>query len=125
MRAHLVIGLASALAACTAHHAQLARAQAAFDASELERADVTLRDLEPNRRVLDADDRARYDYLRGMTELRLGDRAAARHWLGIAKANDAPALPAEWRARLDESLKELDTAVYDDGYGTLITTSKK
>lgn len=119
MRALILI----ALGACTAQHDQLARAQSAFDASAFPRAEVSLRDLESSRAQMSADDRARYDFLRGMTELQLGDRVAARHWLGIAKANDAAALPAEWRARIDASLKELDTAVYDDGYAAI--TSKK
>ena len=117
-------GLALGLA-CSPPRAQLARAQSAFDAADLQSARMSLVDMQTNEGGLDAADRARYRYLRGMTALRLGDRAEARHWLGLAKANDAAALPTEWRARLDESLKELDTAVYDDGYGSLVTSEKK
>ena len=128
MRALLLTALfltsAVTSAACTTQRDQLARSQTAFDASDLERARLSLRDLEPNVRLLAPADRARYDYLRGMTEYRLGNRAEARHWLGITRANDASALPGEWRVRLDESLKELDTAVFDDGYSSLVTSKK-
>lgn len=110
------------LVSCSPPRDQLARAQSAFDAANLQSARVSLADMKASESRLDASDRARYRYLRGMTALGLGDRAEARHWLGITKANDAAALPTEWRARLDESLKELDTAVFDDGYGSLVTS---
>jgi hypothetical protein len=60
-------------------------------------------------------DQARYAYLRGMTDYRLGYRPYARYWLGIARSIEKEhpgGLNQEWRDRLAKSLEDLDNDVY-------------
>jgi hypothetical protein len=129
MRARLSFGLAcvaiaaaTALPACTTYRDDLARSERAFEENQHERALAILRMLEPDLHHLDEPQRARYAYLRGMTDYRVGYKADARHWLAVAKAMDEKtpgSLPQDWRTRLDQSLTELDQVVYQDGIEAL------
>ena len=103
---------------CTTYKDDLARSQRAFEDNQHERAIAILRMLEPDTRHLDAPDQARYAYLRGMTDFRIGYKADARHWLAVAKAMDEKSpgiLASDWRQRVDQSLAELDTLVWATG----------
>src|SRR5580698_1336395 len=107
--------LAVALSACTTYKDDLARSQRAFEDNQHERALAILRMLEPDTHHLQPSERARYAYLRGMTDFRVGYKADARHWLAVAKAMDEKtpgSIPADWRTRLDQSLAELDSSVW-------------
>jgi hypothetical protein len=67
---------------------------------------------------LTPEERARYAYLRGMTEYRLGHLNEARHWLALADASErlAPeSLSGDWKTRLGETLGELNEKVFEDG----------
>src|ERR1700678_3000342 len=84
---------------CNTYADSLTRAQRAFEQSEHERTLAILRTLEPDIRRLSESDRAKYCYLRGLTDYRIGYRLEARHWLSLASAvvKETPdALPADW-----------------------------
>lgn len=107
-----------ALTACAIYREDLNRGQRLYDESQYERARAIFRALEADQDSLRATDRARYFYLRGMTEYRLGLRRDARHWLALAKATDQThpgGLAQEWRERLERSLDELNREVYGLG----------
>ncbi len=111
-----------ALSACTTYRDALARSQDAFQKNEYEHTLGLLRALEPDTIRLTTPEKAQYAYLRGMTDLRLGHRADARHWLAIARAHDDASpgtLPVDWRSRMNEALGELDAVVYSEGYSAL------
>jgi hypothetical protein len=113
----LVFLLAIALCplACATYREELNRGQRMYEQNQYENALALWRILEEDADSLGASDRARYAYLRGMTDYRLGLRADARHWLGIAKATDyaqAGALTAEWKERMEQSLSDLNQDVY-------------
>jgi hypothetical protein len=111
-----------AAAGCSTYRDDLARSQHAFEENQHETALAVLRMLEPDTSHLDPNERARYAYLRGMTDFRIGYKADARHWLAVAKAMDEKVpgmIPAEWRARLDQSLGELDAQVWTAGMESL------
>ncbi len=118
----VVAASSSALSACATYHDDLVRSQVAFEASELERALALLRGLEPDMSRLSGADRARYAYLRGMTDYRIGYRSEARHWLAVAASleDKTPgSLLPDWEKRLTESLTELNEEVYSDGIASL------
>ena len=103
---------------CATYSDELGRGQAAFEKSEYERALGTFRALEPDQRHLATSDQARYAYLRGMTDYRIGYRADARHWLAVAKAiedQQPKSLPSDWKSRLNDALTELNDEVYAAG----------
>jgi hypothetical protein len=107
---------------CNTYADSLGRAQRAFEQSEHERALAILRTLEPDVRRLTDSDRAKYYYLRGLTDFRIGYRLEARHWLSLASAivkQTPDALPADWSKRLKESQKDLDESVYTSGIASL------
>ena len=107
---------------CNTYADSLTRAQRAFEQSEHERTLAILRTLEPDIRRLSDSDRAKYCYLRGLTDYRIGYRLEARHWLSLASAvvKETPdALPTDWAKRLKEALKDLDEAVYTAGIASL------
>ena len=113
---------ALATSACSTYRDDLVRSQRAFEENQHETALAVLRMLEPDTSHLDTDEQARYAYLRGMTDYRIGYKADARHWLAVAKAMDEkrPGLiPEEWRTRLDQSLAELDAQVWTAGMESL------
>jgi|HubBroStandDraft_5_1064220.scaffolds.fasta_scaffold542676_1 hypothetical protein len=118
----LVTALALGSFGCNTYADSLSRAQRAFEQSEHERALAILRVLEPDARRLSDSDRAKYCYLRGLTDYRIGYRLEARHWLSLTAAvvKETPdALPADWTKRLKEALKDLDEAVYTGGIASL------
>jgi hypothetical protein len=115
----LVAGLASG---CATYQDQLARGESAFEASEDERALAIFRNLEIDTGRLSDAERAHYAYLRGMTDYRIGYKAEARHWLSIAAALEQQtpdSLPAEWKKRMTESLKEMNEEVFTAGIESL------
>ncbi|HEY3815775.1 MAG TPA: hypothetical protein VGL81_01310 [Polyangiaceae bacterium] len=122
----LVIALASlvplAASGCATYHDDLARGERAYEASEDERALAIFRSLETDTNRLTDTERAHYSYLRGMTDYRIGYKAEARHWLSVAAALEQQtpdSLPAEWKKRMSESLKEMNEEVYTAGIESL------
>jgi hypothetical protein len=117
MRTAVVLLLAVALSslACATYREELTRGQRMYEENQYEHALALWRILEDDADSLSPTDQARYAYLRGMTDYRLGLRADARHWLAIAKATDqthAGGLSAAWQQRLEESLTDLNQDVY-------------
>jgi len=101
--------------ACATYREELNRGQRLYEDNQYEHALALWRILEDDLDSLSPSDRARYAYLRGMTDYRLGFRADSRHWLGIAKATDqmhAGSLSAAWEERLEQSLTDLNQDVY-------------
>ncbi|MEO8800661.1 MAG: hypothetical protein ABI551_22415 [Polyangiaceae bacterium] len=112
-----VLTLALAQEGCATYHDELARGETAFEANEHEKALAIFRALEPDLAHLDHAERARYDYLRGMTDYRIGYKTDARHWLLLAmnEEKEKPGtLPNDWKHRLEQTVNELDAAVFDD-----------
>lgn len=110
------------LVGCATYSNELTRAQRAYEQGEDERALGLLRALEPDVDRLTASDRARYSFLRGMTDYRLGYRADARHWLAMAGAVQKGAvasLSPDWSATLNDTLNDLNLAVYQAGITSL------
>ncbi len=103
------------LTGCSTYRQHLNRGQRAYEENQHELALAIWRDLEPDMDSLDDRERARYSYLRGMTDYRLGYRADARHWLAIAKAIDEEhpgGLEAAHLERVAEALEDLNREVY-------------
>jgi hypothetical protein len=120
--AGFVVLSAWAVGACTTYQDDLNRSQHAFDASEHERSLAILRQLENDQGRLSVSDRAHYAYLRGMTDYRIGYRLDARHWLAIAAAIEQTtpgSLNPDVTKRMNDSLKELNEAVYSGGIEAL------
>ncbi len=118
----LVLGLSLSAAACATYEDDLGRAQHAIDAGQHERALAIFRILEPDLGRLSVADRARYAYLRGTTDRKMGYDAEARHWLSMAMAIEAStprSLPAEWSRRAAAALQELNEQVYTAGIQAL------
>ncbi len=120
MRRLLPLAVFTALLAtsCATYTDELGRGQAAFEKNEYERALATFRTLEPDQRHLQTSDQARYAYLLGMTDYRIGYKANARHWLAVAKAledQQPKSLPSDWKSRLNDALTELNDEVYAAG----------
>jgi len=118
----LSILVLSLVQGCTTYRDELSRAQNAYDANEHERALALTRAIEPNAPYLTVPERARYYYLRGMTDFRIGYRAEARHYLALARAieSETPgALPTDSKNRMDETLGTLNTEVYASGISAL------
>jgi hypothetical protein len=119
MRTALVLLLAIALGlcplACATYREDLNRGQRMYEENQYEHALALWRTLEDDADSLSPKDQARYAYLRGMTDYRLGLRADARHWLAIAKATEQAhvgSLNAAWQERLEQSLTDLNQDVY-------------
>jgi hypothetical protein len=110
--------LALLLASCVTYREDLNRGQRLYDESQYERALAIFRVLEADQDSLSPPDRARYFYLRGMTDYRLGFRRDARHFLALAKATEHEhpgGLAPEARERLEKYLGELNREVYGLG----------
>jgi len=119
--------VALSLGACTTYRDQLARGQQSFEKNEYEQTLGQLRVLEADLGHLDTPEQAKYAYVRGMTDYRVGYRADARHWLSIARAYDDATpgtLPAAWKTRMNDALDEMNAVVYSAGLAALATTRK-
>ena len=110
----LVVSALSAVA-CVTYREDLNRGQRMYEENQYEHALALWRGLEDDTDSLSLNDQARYAYLRGMTDYRLGFRADSRHWLAIAKATEqahSGGLSVEWKERMDQSLTDLNQDVY-------------
>jgi hypothetical protein len=100
---------------CATYRDDLNRGQRMYLDTHYDQALAIWRVLEPDLDSLSGAERSRYEYLRGMTDYRLGFRADARHWLAIAKANDESnpgGLDAEATSQLNRLLDELNQETY-------------
>ena len=116
--AWFVAAAALALGACSTYREHLNRGQRMYDENEYEHALALFRNLEPDMDSLSPNDQARYAYLRGMTDYRLGFRPDARHWLAMAKAfeqTNPGGLTPEWKTRTDEAIADLNKDVFGGG----------
>ena len=115
MRMRFAALAALALVACTTYREDLNRGQRLYEENQYEHALAIWRLLEDDMDSLSQTDQARYAYLRGMTDYRLGFRPYARHWLAMAQSIDKQypgGLNQEWRERMDKSLADLNVDVY-------------
>jgi len=108
--------------ACSTYREDLNRGQRLYEENQYDRALAIWRVLEDDVDSLTPNDQARYAYLRGMTNYRLGYRPYARHWLGVARSIEKEhpgGLNQEWKDRLAKSLEDLDKDVYGgaEGFG--------
>lgn len=107
--------LALLVLSCSTYREDLNRGQRLYEENQYEHALAIWRVLEPDMDSLSLNDQARYAYLRGMTDYRLGLRPHARHWLALAHAVEKEhpgGLNQEWKERLERSLADLNTEVY-------------
>jgi hypothetical protein len=115
MRLLFVLFCAVCFGACATYQEDLNRAQRLYHENEYERALAIFRVLEEDTDSLSLNDQARYAYLRGMTDYRLGFRPDARHWLALSKATEQEhpgGLSPDWKQRLEEALTDLNRDVY-------------
>jgi hypothetical protein len=101
--------------ACSTYREDLNRGQRLYEENQYDHALAIWRSLEDDVDSLSMNDQARYAYLRGMTDYRLGYRPYARHWLGLARSIEKEhpgGLNQEWRDRLQKSLEDLDKDVF-------------
>jgi hypothetical protein len=113
----LALCLAS-LVGCATYHDDLVRGQHYFDSNQYHDALAIWRVLETDWDSLTVAEQARYSYLRGMTDYRMGFRADARHWLAVSKAVEQQhpgGLDVQSSSQLEQVLSELNTAVYAMG----------
>ena len=111
----LLVTLALCPLACVTYREDLNRGQRMYEQNQYEHALALWRGLEDDTDSLTFNDQARYAYLRGMTDYRLGFRADSRHWLAIAKATElahSGGLSVEWKERMEQSLTDLNQDVY-------------
>ncbi len=115
VRSLRLVLVAAALSACATYREDLNRGQRLYEENQYEQALAIWRSLEPDTDSLNYNDQARYAYLRGMTDFRLGFRPDARHWLALAQATEQEhpgGLGPEWKERLTTSLQDLNREVY-------------
>ena len=104
------LAMVISLGACAAISDDMNRAETAYGAARYEDTLIWLRDLEDDAPSMDEEMRARYYYLRGMTEYRVGHRANSLHYLAVARevAGDQGAgLQPEWVQIMNRTLEEL------------------
>lgn len=102
--------LMASVAGCAAVSDDMRRAEQAYETARYEDTLIWLRDLEDDAPGMDLEMRARYFYLRGMAEYRVGHRADALHYLAVAReiASDGGAdLRPEWVQIMNRTLEEL------------------
>jgi hypothetical protein len=100
---------------CATYEQELGRAEEHFTHDEHEKSLATLRALESDWTSFGVKDRARYAYLRGMTDYRIGFKADARHWLAVSaqiEREHPGSLAATEKALVDEKLGELNQVVW-------------
>jgi hypothetical protein len=100
---------------CATYSDDLRRGQRMYLDTRYDQALATFRVLEPDLDSLSATQRTEYQFLRGMTDFRLGLRADARHWLALAKADNATnpgGLDSHAAAELEFVLAELNQEAY-------------
>jgi hypothetical protein len=110
------VWVALSLSSCTSYRDLLDRGHRLYQENEFGRALANWRALESDVESLSGADQARYAHLRGMTDLRLGYHADARHWLAIAQALDATH-PGGLDARLKEDNEAALTSLNRPIYG--------
>ena len=101
--------------ACSTYREDLNRGQRLYEENQFDHALAIWRVLEEDVDSLERNDQARYAYLRGMTDYRLGYRPYARYWLGVARSIEKEhpgGLNQEWKDRLTKSLDDLNKDVY-------------
>jgi hypothetical protein len=111
----LAVLLGVTLLACSTYRDHLVRGQRLYQENRYDEALAVWRVLELNLDSLGYGEQARYAYLRGMTDYRLGLRPDARHWLAIAKAIEKEhpgGLGGDWPKRIDAALADLNREVY-------------
>src|SRR6185503_16964735 len=111
MRAKFAFLSALLLLGCATYREDLNRGQRLYEENEYERSLAIWRSLELDMDSLSLNDQARYAYLRGMTDYRLGFRPDARHWLAVARAVEQEhpgGLSPQWKQRLEEALADLN-----------------
>ncbi len=112
MLRHAALGLSCLLfVACGAASATLRRAEQSYEQARYETTLSWLVDLEPDAPTLGHDERARFFYLRGMTEYRLGHRDEALYYLAVAReiaGDDSIGLRREQQDLLTRTLAELE-----------------
>lgn len=117
-----------ATSGCATYRDELARGQSAFEANQHERALAIFRPLELEQQHFTPTERARYAYLHGMTDYRIGYRAEARHWLVLAFELDRAGrdlLPRDWKKRLDDTIADLNEIALDKGAAALSNDPSK
>lgn len=110
MRRSLAVLFALALGGCAATATEMRRAEEAYEQARFDAARTWLVDLEDRAPSMDEAMRARYFYLRGMAEYRVGHRLDALHYLAVAReltSERATALREEQQQLLDRTLTEL------------------
>lgn len=111
----VTLALASSLGGCATHENELQRAADHYAANDDDTTLALLRALEIDWMSFSSRDRARYAYLRGVTDYRIGYRVDARHWLAMAAqleiATPGSLVPGEKMA-VNEKLAELNAVVW-------------
>lgn len=105
----------SPLAGCATYEQDLQRSEEHFQHDEHEKALANLRALEHDWTSFSVRDQARYCYLRGMTDARLGFMSDARHWLAVAQQIDKEhpgALLDKERRAADQKLGGLNEIIW-------------
>jgi hypothetical protein len=123
----LLLCVSAGWAGCATYHDELSRGQTAYEKNDHEKALAIFRALEPDQSRFDDTEEARYAFLRGMTDYRIGYRADARHWLVIAKAIEdkhPESIPSDWKNRLVGTLTELNNDVFGGGMKALAEAKK-
>jgi hypothetical protein len=99
-----------ALAGCASLRDDMQHAETAFDAARYDESEVWLTDLERHAPEMDADQRSRFYYMRGMTAYRLRHRADALHYLALAREVSGPrnmGLRPEWVTAMTRAIDDL------------------
>jgi hypothetical protein len=102
--------LATAVAGCTTLNSDLQKAQSLYSDARYEDALSWLAQIEREEDAMAPGQRARFNYLRGMTAFRLGQRDDALHYLALASAllaEDDARLPDRWRPVMRRTLDEI------------------
>ncbi len=106
----LLVGATLLLGGCAALHDDMQRAENSYTQARYDDALVWLASLEDDTPDMDVGMRARYYYLRGMTDYRLGHRDDALHYLALAREvahDDDRGLRPGWKQSMQRTLAEL------------------